>query len=312
LALTVFFAVVGLAVWAVAKGKTELQRLLGFGLGFFLVTILLVLQFIPVGAAMMADRYSYLSYFGLIFLVVYGVGYATRGKRKDRRLVTVGLAGFAVLCFYLTAQQVRVWKNSETLWANALRYYRDYDLIHEALGIHYAKNNRADETIEHCGVAVRGGTPRYGCYEGLGNAYRAKHEYRRALEMYARALQIDPTRGEIYFNRGLTLHETGRRKEAIEDFSKALELAPNRDPMILRVRGLAFLQDKQYERALEDYDRFLRLRPDDPEAWHNRGVSRLYLGDRPGAVADLRRALALKPDFEEAKRNLRQLEQVKP
>ncbi|HTA26494.1 MAG TPA: hypothetical protein VK809_01805, partial [Bacteroidia bacterium] len=53
--------------------KTYL-RVIAFGYGFFIANIIFVLQFISCGAAIMADRYSYVSYFGLLFMLVYFIG----------------------------------------------------------------------------------------------------------------------------------------------------------------------------------------------------------------------------------------------
>lgn len=307
-----FLLVVGYAVWQFFTAKTERQRLVAFGLGFFLITILLVLQFMTVGAAIMADRYSYLSYVGLLFLVVYGLYLLTNQTPSRFRLATVGLTLFAILCFYRTTGQVQVWKNTETLWTHALHFYPDNDQMREGLGDYYGKQNRIDEALHQFQAAVANGSSRYHCYEGLGNAYGLKNEFAKALEMYNRAIQLDSTRGDVYYNRGLTYNKVTRFQDALRDFNKALALTPGKDTLVLPARGFTYLQLKQYRASLADYDRYLRHKPTDPTALHNRGVNRFYLGDRAGALADIRRAVALKPDYEEARNNLRQLEQAGP
>jgi len=42
-------------------------------------------------------------------------------------------------------------------------------------------------------------------------------------------------------------------------------------------------------------------------SWNNRAQARLRLGDRQGAIADLRKALELQPGLENAVRGLRKL-----
>ncbi|GAB3271006.1 tetratricopeptide repeat protein [Larkinella harenae] len=305
-----FILVVSLGLWYLLTAKTERQRLVAFGIGFFLITIILVLQFMTVGAAIMADRYSYLSYFGLLFLVVYGL-YLLIGHSPERfRWATVGLGCFSLLFFYLTTQQVKVWKNTETLWINALKFYPDNDQMREGLGDYYGKNNRIDEALQQFQAAVANGSSRYHCYEGLGNAYGLKNELTKALEMYDQAIRMDSTKSDVYYNRGLTYNKINRFEDALRDFNKALALVPGKDTLVLTARGFTYLQLKRYEESLSDYNRFLRYKPNDPTALHNRGVDRFYLGDRAGALADIRRSVALKPDYEEAKSNLRQLEQA--
>ncbi|MFC5408608.1 tetratricopeptide repeat protein [Larkinella bovis] len=308
----VFLLVVGYAIWLLFTARHERQRLVVFGIGFFLITILLVLQFMTVGAAIMADRYSYLSYFGLIFLIVYGLQAKFSSSSSRFQIVTAGLVAFSAWCFYLTIRQVQVWKNTETLWLNALRFYPENDQIREGLGDHYGKNNRIDEAMQQFQAAVQNGSSRYHCYEGLGNAYGLKNEPLKALEMYDQAIRMDSAKSDVYYNRGLTFNKLNRFQDALRDFNKALALVPEKDTIVLTARGFSYLQLKQYRASLTDYNQFLRYKPNDPTALHNRGVSRFYLGDRAGALADIRRAVALKPDYEEARNNLKQLEQAGP
>lgn len=53
------------------KKKENLYRITLFGLAFYMFNILFVLQFVSAGGVIMADRYSYISYFGLVFMVAY-------------------------------------------------------------------------------------------------------------------------------------------------------------------------------------------------------------------------------------------------
>jgi protein O-mannosyl-transferase len=54
----------GLLVWYGLKK----YRALSFGIVFFFITIVLVLQFLSVGSAIMAERYSYVPYIGIAFI----------------------------------------------------------------------------------------------------------------------------------------------------------------------------------------------------------------------------------------------------
>ncbi|MEM9060414.1 MAG: tetratricopeptide repeat protein [Pseudomonadota bacterium] len=58
-------------------------------------------------------------------------------------------------------------------------------------------------------------------------------------------------------------------------------------------RGAAYDDLKQYDRALEDYSKALRVYPDDPDALHNRGNTYCEMGRRADAVRDYRSAVAV-------------------
>ena len=61
-------AVIMLALAAFSLKKT---KVIAFGLTFYAFTVFLTLQFISVGGAVMADRYTYVPYIGLSFIIAY-------------------------------------------------------------------------------------------------------------------------------------------------------------------------------------------------------------------------------------------------
>ncbi|WP_083421958.1 tetratricopeptide repeat protein [Arsenicibacter rosenii] len=295
----VFAAALGLLVWGLLTQK----RLLVFSLGFFLVTIILVLQFMTVGTAMMADRYSYLPYFGLLFGGIAFLANALLANPSGQTPFRLIAGAFAVACFYLTTRQVAVWQNTETLWTHALTEYPACDQIHEGLGDYYGKRNEIDKAIEHFSAALADGTERFHVYEGLGNAYGLKGELDKAIPMFDKAISMNGSRSDLFYNRGITIMRA-RPEEAVLNFDKAMQLDPANDTLIRPNRAYALLLAKRYPESIAEYNTVLQAKPADATAWHNRGVCRFNTGDRVGAIADIRKAIALKPDYAEARSNL--------
>lgn len=66
-----------------------------------------------------------------------------------------------------------------------------------------------------------------------------------------------------YFSKGLAKDELGDYKEAIESYTYAMSIAtPDKLVDLYQNRGLAYLHDKQYDKAIADYDKALKLNPD--------------------------------------------------
>lgn len=92
-----------------------------------------------------------------------------------------------------------------------------------------------------------------------------------------------------------------RHDEAIAAIDEALRLQPN-DPMLYLERGQRIMLIYEWDRALADYDRAIALAPDLPEAYYYRAL--LYasvpegLDARRAAIADLERYLTLAPEGE--------------
>ena len=84
---------------------------------------------------------------------------------------------------------------------------------------------------------------------------------------------------------------------AVEDLTSGLEVAahvpePELSAELYAVRAQAVTDLLGHREALADYDRAVELAPDNPSYRNNRSVSRRLVGDIGGAVADARRAVA--------------------
>jgi tetratricopeptide (TPR) repeat protein len=97
---------------------------------------------------------------------------------------------------------------------------------------------------------------------------------------------------EAWLNRGVTLVNQKRYDEAIEDFTRALQLRPDSTD-VLSNRAFAYVQSGRIERALADLDRAVELDPDAARLRILRGGVREALADRSGACRDWQRACEL-------------------
>jgi tetratricopeptide (TPR) repeat protein len=76
--------------------------------------------------------------------------------------------------------------------------------------------------------------------------------------------------------------------------------AASEQSQLLSSRGLVEFHAERFPAALDLFDRALSADPTDVYARYYRGVTRSRLDDTAGAIADLRAALAAKPDFPQA------------
>lgn len=281
---------VALAIWDLRR-----TRILTFGIGWYLVTIAPVLQWVPVGEAIMADRYSYLSYFGLLFALAYGMALVLRKSPALRPAAWAACGLFAAFLLVQTTRQIESWRDSETFWSTVIHRYPRSDLAYISRGNFRGKSGRVSEAMADLQTALRLGSRRGILFDGLGNAYGSLGQVDSALIMFDRGLSLEPNMGRTYYNRAIAYLRLARPNEALTDLERARVLMPLQATTLHFPRGNAYLQLARYRDAIAEFDRAIESGVRDPYAYYNRGVCKSRIGDSDGAAADFREAHRLNP-----------------
>ncbi len=170
------------------------NKIVVFGAGFFLVNIVLLLQFIPVGSAIVAERYSYIPYIGLFmipagFLAVKVGSESFKNFAPKLAMVFVPLVGWFS---FLSYERCAVWFDGMSLW-------RDEIVI---------EPNLAPNGYNNLGYFY------FEKYNGSPNPADRKVYYDSCVFLLKRAIEIDPN----FVNPRVTLGEL-HRASAIYDQS---------------------------------------------------------------------------------------------
>jgi Tfp pilus assembly protein PilF len=295
-------AMVLAALWDLRR-----SRIVSFGAGWFLATLLFVLQWIPVGMAITADRYTYLPYVGLAFAWAMGMQAVLERSRPAGVALWCASGLFVALLFPATVRQVGTWTDTTSLWTRVIEVHPGCGLAYAARGDGFVREGRIPEAMSDLRTALRLGDRSPQLYDGLGSVYGLTRQPDSALVMFDRALSRDPGQGTSYHNRALALIMLGRPREALPDLDRALALVPAMAPTFLATRGFARMQLGAFREAAEDLGRAIAAGSQDPNLLTNRGVCELQLGDTAAAVADLRRALVVDPGDAAARARLQAL-----
>ncbi len=143
-----------------------------------------------------------------------------------------------------------------------------------------------------------------------GQAWVLAGDATRAHAVQSAALAIDPDNVELLLDRGLTLATAKNYWGAVDDFSRALELAPAR-PDLLTLRASAYRYLDALDLARDDIARALTRAPNSPDALLERGLLRRLAGDSAGARDDWLRVIGLAegtPLADTARANLAKLD----
>jgi tetratricopeptide (TPR) repeat protein len=183
---------------------------------------------------------------------------------------------------------------------------------------------RFDDMLADCDEALRLDPGNAAAYDLRGDAHRGKagklqgmnaDEMSLALQDYDAAVAADPDFAPFYNSRGTARGsiavaaerrgdpavERAEDEQAVEDFGRAIDLAPKPRSLYFENRARAFKRLGKYDRSADDYTAALQA-GDKPgrvglfRLHYNRGNVFLELKDFARAEADFGKAATLAPD----------------
>jgi tetratricopeptide (TPR) repeat protein len=139
-------------------------------------------------------------------------------------------------------------------------------------------------------------------------AFEIKGDYDRAMEDAAKAIEQAPKWPGSYELRARLQERKGDREAMAADYRKAIALLSEPEtPWDFSERARLHLLAGQAAKGLPDAESSLELQPDVPAVLDIRGRLLEALGRREEAIADLRRALARRPDLKTSREGLARL-----
>jgi tetratricopeptide (TPR) repeat protein len=232
----IFVAALLFVIWHFRKNKSIL-----FGLLFFLVNVLLVLQLVSIGFTIVSERYTYVPYIGLAFTLAMIVQkFFARKNTLPWLLTTVVFGVFALISFNRTM----VWKDSDTLWRDVIKTYpaeplpraehAEY-LYNKAITMPPAEATPLfQQIIADCTAGIRNSSDSLRPDEKKGGislyymraiAFNSLNQVDRAFADFNHCLFINPAYTEALYYRGtLLVNHYNKNTEALKDFTKAIQL----------------------------------------------------------------------------------------
>ncbi len=257
-------------------------RPLFFGLAFFTVNIMFVLQVVGAGQAFLADRFVYIPYLGLSIAAAHYLSELIKRGSRSRMAALAIMAVWGVGLLAITWIHVPVWKNSNTLWSHVLKYYQNSALPYRNRAQYYRENGQTELALADYerSIALKQDPD---VVNSRARLYFNLQNWPKALEDYDLAIQLDPNVGEYWINRGAVYAMLGNFQQAEQDMTQGITL----DPDFLngyKNRSLVYQRLGKNAEALRDIEQYLAINPYDHALWyeggrlyrHQQGEHRLY------------------------------------
>jgi tetratricopeptide (TPR) repeat protein len=235
------------------------NRVIIFGILFFFINVMFVLQFFPVGSAVMADRYTYLSSFGIFFLAASGFGYLIQKFASARTLLIIVFIIYSLSLSAISSLRCSVWHDSYSFWNDVMVKYPHF----------------------------------YPAYNNLGEMYETEGRNEEAITVFSNSIVADKNNPNAFFHRGSIYGKSGRLKEAISDFTEAINVSPGFTQAYIN-RAIAKAMNQDARGALADLDSVL-VKGKNESAYFNRGILKNDLKEYGQAISDFQEAININP-----------------
>ena len=138
------------------------------------------------------------------------------------------------------------------------------------------------------------GRGRYWLFGNRAAAYFGRGDRQHALEDYNKAISLAPDIANLHYNRGIFYAAQSDEDAALRDFNTAISIDPKLVPA-LRQRAKIYQARGNFNEALADYSETIHLQPKNAELWSERGHVSLLQRNYESAINDEAQAIQLDP-----------------
>jgi tetratricopeptide (TPR) repeat protein len=265
---------------------------------FFLICLLPILQFVPLGETMVADRYTYLASAGISYLFAVGLVFLWRARirylRAARIVIIAALVILAGSMVLLSRQRCRAWRDSLVLWSDVLEKYPAAAMAYHNRAIAYNESKEYSKAILdfNRAASLLPEEQRRMIYLYLIRLYREEGREKEAEDLFERTKKLDAGVFKRYYQNANKLRDAGRYRKAIVLYREARELNPD-NPALDNDTGIAYLYYGKYGKAAVLFEKALRQGLDPGLAHNNLALAYYYGKDYTAAVKHCKLAIDL-------------------
>lgn len=266
-----------------------------FGTLFFAVTIALVIQLIPVGDAIHADRYTYVSLLGLFIIAGYYFGkYFEERKRLRPALTGLAVVYFSAIC-WLTYSQTRNWKDSISIYTSSLKNHKA-PIMYCNLGEAHFKAGKIQDALNDFSEAIKM-KPRFpNAFRNRALVYQNLNDWKSAAADYGNALVYYPNEYSFYYFRANCFKNAEDYDNAIKDYTMAIGKGFSLIDSYYG-RGEAYGRQGKLSESINDFTKVIQMNPKYDAAYNNRGIAYSMAGKFTESINDFNKAIELNPKF---------------
>jgi len=289
-------ASIALVVWLALKVR---NRNILFGFGFYLINLLLVLQVISIGNAVVAERYTYVPYISIFFMLAMEIYALLQNKWSKIRPVVLGLVGTWIVAMALMSwQRIGVWHDSQTLWENVLSHYPKSPRAWTNKGLDLYDQGKYPAVVDDLTKALEADPNYADALEWRSRAYLQTQQKQEALADAKQFQKLYPQKETAQFALARAYEANKMSDEAIAIYNQLIAANPTKVEYINN-RGVIYFNNlKNYTQAMADFEAAIRLSPENGSFYLNMSRCFYMTGDQSGALTFAKKAKELGTEIE--------------
>ncbi|HIE43751.1 MAG TPA: tetratricopeptide repeat protein, partial [Candidatus Omnitrophica bacterium] len=302
----IFGVVILCALLICAFRERKSNRLITFSILWFFVALLPFSNIFPL-PFYMAERYLYLPSIGFFLILSIGMSLMCRAK-KFRAYGVILIVSLLSSYSYLTIRQLDYWKEPIAFYQRTLKYTQESPAAQNNLGLLYYKAGKIDKAMQLFMRAITINPYYVEAYNNLGLVYRSTGRMEEAIIMFKKVIEINPGYPQVYNNLGLVYRSIGKVEEAIVMFKRAIEINPDYADAYNNLATVYMENPERREEAIVMFKRAIEINPDYADNYYNNlGVLYRNMERYQEAIASFEKAVEINPDYTEAYYNLANL-----
>lgn len=260
-------------------------------LAFIVINLLPVLQFVPFGEALYADRYLYLPLVGFGMLL---------GMLFDRLKLPINYSvlPLAIVLGLISFQRSSVWKTALQLYENVLRSNPTSFVALNSAGVECMQQNDDAKAVAYFTAAIKDNARNYkGFYNRAllflkeGKSAEAIQDFNACIALYEYP--------KAYAGRAAAYYQLQDLPKAKQDAEYALRLDAEQGKALF-VLAECYSGMNQLDKALNYYDQAIAVNGSDADYFFKRAIAYGKLQNFRACIADLEMCLQLNQTYYEA------------
>lgn len=260
---------------------------------FYTAAVLPILQIIPIGSMITADRYAYLASVPVIALCVEG---ATKLGLQQKYAFVFWLPIIAVLSM-MTWTRTKDWCTPQVLFQQAVHLYPNSGIAHMNLAGELIRTNQLNKAKTHLDAALSNDPDLIEALITSSQLELRTGHSAQAKERAMRAIKLAPDFPSIhlaYLTLAKVEKAAGMCEKALQHLASGIRYAPSYGELYLE-QGICYATLGDHRSAVVCYSKAVALGKIDPQLFLNLAISQGWLGDNETALRTLDKALQIAP-----------------